>query len=161
VLNRELPTLEALNQGLNEVIQSFKLDDAKTTGSESGSSTDSKKLPFPLYVKSDHVYTMGLLTGANPTLPELVEPLKDARSKIERIAAVSVCKHVTIHENSFAGALARAALARAHPRCKIEGSDKPIDQKSLLALVSDAPDLPESVMAAQPPAKKDKAVVRS
>jgi hypothetical protein len=151
-LPRELPLLESLNRGLDEARRLFKIEEAiKGKEGEGKEEQQSTKLPYPLHVQCDHVYTVGLLTGANPTLPELVDPLKSARSKVKVISSFHVIEELPMKENTLALGLAKAALARRNPKVTLEGGKLVPTFNSLMRILNNTPDVPNNVRPAQPP----------
>lgn len=122
ILNPELPALQALNNGLDEIIRVLQLDEKTNAATKpqegetvAPTSEDAKKkgLDLPLIIRSDRAYPIGMLLGANPTISPLAATVQTIKSKISSISGVEhTIEHVDLDSNIYAAALAKAAINR-------------------------------------------------
>jgi len=149
-LPRELPMLQALERGLDEAKRVFDVDAKR----QEGQNPLQMKLPFPLYIRCDHVYTSGLLSGANPTIPDLVEPLTRVKDKISNLAAAHGVLEVPGRVTDLAQGLAKAAITRKNPKCTIEGGEFIPSYEKFLSLLARVPDVPAGATPLPSPPSK-------
>lgn len=144
LLNPEYPRLETLNFALREISDYFGF---------SQDQNEKNKLAFPLVVKSENVYTVGLLNGSNPNVPDLVPLLEEAKSRISNLSVDFECIQALPEQNVYAEILARAAFSRKHPRyvLKPDSSQVVVDAKQLIEMLSDCPDVPKNITPIYPP----------
>jgi hypothetical protein len=120
VLNPELPALQALNNGLDEMIRVLKLNETSSISDDNKPSSESppvapekKVLDLPLIIRSNRAYPIGMLLGVNPTLNQLADQVKEIKSKIAAVSGEKhTIEHVDLESNVYSTALAKAALSR-------------------------------------------------
>lgn len=145
-INPDVPRLAALNEGLKELARVIKKDNVQVDASVP------VKLGHPLIVQTEAAYLTGLLAGANATVPETVQPLKDALQAMSDVSESHTALQLSKAEhNEMANCFARAALFRNHPRTQFEADaiDGPFDEPAVLRLLNDTPDASRNIQPAR------------
>ncbi|KAH9259146.1 hypothetical protein BASA81_002766 [Batrachochytrium salamandrivorans] len=153
-INMDVPRLAALNEGLKELARVIKKDNVQVDANVP------VKLGHPLVVQTEIGYLTGLLAGANATVPETVQPLKDALQGMAEVSESHTALQLSKAEyNEMANCFARAALYRQHPRTQFEADavDGPFDESVVLRLLNDTPDASRNIQPARFAMEKAKA----
>jgi len=152
VLSRELPMLSALHMALGEITKYYKTESATPVPAKSeekvGTEKDStqtpaapvapKKVDLPLIIKSDHAYTVGLLSGAKPLVAEFADDVTAAKEKVLATFAQSEIAKVEPKDNVLAIILAKAAIDRKSPRLVVDGQGKTIKLEELKTMFTES-----------------------
>lgn len=153
-INGDVPRLAALNHALKELSRVIGKNNVQKDANVP------VKLGHPLVVQTEYSFVTGLLAGANATVPETVEPLKEAVELMQQVSETyTPLQLAKAEQNELANCFARAALYREHPRTQFEADavEGAFDEAAVLALLNDTPDASKNIQPAKFEVEKAKA----